>query len=415
MHSTSTPSLLIPDAKPLEDQHWEVDLGGIHLVFGDGVLEKIGEHARGLGIQRPLVVTDPGIRAVGHVDDALASLRAGNPEISIAVFDGVEENPTTEHVGRGVDAARAHQADGLIGLGGGSSMDCCKGINFLYTGGGKMEDYWGADHATQPMLPSIGVPTTAGTGSEGQRFALISQAETHVKMACGDRKARFRTVLLDPHLISSMPRQVAAVTGMDAVSHALESYVTRRRNPISQLFAREAWHLLEGSFETFLADPSDRAARARMLLGAHFSGAAIEASMLGAAHSCANPLTARYGVIHGVAVGLMLPYVIRFNAVEVSGLYQELAETSGVALSSNSLSSLSGEGSREPRAAAQALSLRVCELGRAAGLPERLRDCGVESSQLDILAEEAKTQWTAQFNPRSVEKSDFLALYESAF
>ncbi len=253
------------------------------------------------------------------------------------------------------------------------------------------------------MLPAIGVPTTAGTGSEGQRFALISQEESHLKMACGDRKARFRTVILDPQLISSMPREVAAAGGMDALSHALESYVTRRRNPISQLFAGEAWRLLEGSFETFLENPSDAAARSRMLLGAHLGGAAIEASMLGAAHSCANPLTARYGITHGVAVGLMLPHVIRFNGSAVAGLYHELAATAGM------------NGQPDPGASPGRVSERVAQLQRAAGLPGKLADCGVEAERLDQLAAEAAAQWTAQFNPRPVVESDLRQLYRSAF
>ncbi len=386
-HSPTTP-----------DESWSADLGGIHVVFGDGLIERLGELARELGSRKALLITDPGLEQAGHAERAIRSLeRAG---VSAAVFDGARENPTTRHVAAGVEAAREAEPDLLIGLGGGSSMDCAKGINFLYTHGGRMEDYWGEGKATQPMLPSIGVPTTAGTGSEGQRFALISQGQSHVKMACGDKKARFRTVILDPRLVSSMPREVAAVTGMDAVSHAVESYVTRRRNPISQLFAREAWRLLEASFERFLKDPADAEARSSMLLGAHLGGAAIEASMLGAAHSCANPLTARYDITHGVAVGLMLPHVVRFNGAEVGELYSDLAPAA----------SLNGKPDATGR-----VSERVAELRRAAELPARLRDCGVEAARLSTLAEEAAEQWTAQFNPRTVGREELQHLYEEAF
>ncbi|MCP3962725.1 MAG: iron-containing alcohol dehydrogenase [bacterium] len=368
-------------------------MGGIHVVFGDGLIERLGELARELGSRKALLITDPGLEQAGHAERAIRSLeRAG---VSAAVFDGVEENPTTRHVAAGVEAARKAEPDLLIGFGGGSSMDCAKGINFVYTNGGRMEDYQGEGKAARPMLLSIGVPTTTGTGSEGQRFALISQEESHRKMACGDKKARFHTVILDPRLVTSMPHEVAAVSGMDALSHALESYVTRRRNPISQLFAREAWRLLESSFERFLTEPADAAARARMLLGAHLGGAAIEASMLGAAHSCANPLTARYGITHGIAVGLMLPHVIRFNDGEVPELYGELALAAG----------LNGGGVGE----------RVRQLRRAARLPERLQDCGVDAERIPVLAEEAAGQWTAQFNPRTVATDDLRRLYEEAF
>lgn len=392
----------------IDDSRWSVDLGGIHVVFGDGRLQELGEHARHLGGRRVLLVTDPGIEAAGHVDIARHSLESEG--FDVAVFDGVGENPTTEHVAHGVDLARRHQPDLLIGLGGGSSMDCAKGINFIYTNGGRMEDYWGDAKASQPMLPSIGIPTTTGTGSEGQRFALISQAESHVKMACGDRKARFSTVILDPGLVSSMPREVAAVTGMDALSHALESFVTRRRNPVSQLFARESWRLLEANFETFLQDPHNAKARGNMLVGAHLGGAAIEASMLGAAHSCANPLTAHYDVTHGVAVGLMLPHVIRYNAQVVDELYGELLHAARQA-GRNGSPGNHGHGSGDH---AHDLSERVISLQRGAGLPVQLSACGVEAHMLPTLAQEAADQWTAHFNPRPVAQDDLHQLYLDA-
>ncbi len=389
-------------APEFDENSWQVDLGGIHVVFGEGRLAELGVLAQGLG-RRALLVTDRGIEVAGHAGAARRCLEEAGLEV--AVFDGVAENPTTEHVALGVEAAQRHRPDLLVGLGGGSSMDCAKGINFLYTNGGKMEDYWGDGRASQPMLPAIGIPTTAGTGSEGQRFALISRAESHVKMACGDRKARFHTVILDPRLVSSMPREVAAVTGMDALSHALESFVTRRRNPVSQLFAREAWRLIESSFETFLDHPADPTARGKMMLGAHLGGAAIEASMLGAAHSCANPLTAHYDLTHGTAVGLMLPHVIRFNAREVDHLYGELLQTAG----------LNGQPSNPDLPPhGQRLSERVSGLQGRAGLPLRLSSCGVEEHMLAQLAEEAVGQWTAHFNPRSVAREDLQQLYRDA-
>ncbi|MEM8934340.1 MAG: iron-containing alcohol dehydrogenase, partial [Acidobacteriota bacterium] len=218
------------------DGQWAADLGGVHVEFAAGGLDRLGETARSLpntpidAGTRVLVVTDPGLVEAGHAERALVSLRAAGLEP--AVFDGARENPTTDDVDHGVDAARAHGTELLVALGGGSAMDCCKGINFLLTQGGAMEDYWGVDKASQPMLPSLGVPTTGGTGSEAQRFALISRASDHRKMACGDRKARFRTVILDPDLLATVPRSVAAVTGLDAVSHAVEAFVTRRRNRI---------------------------------------------------------------------------------------------------------------------------------------------------------------------------------------
>ena len=358
------------------------------VVFGENALDQLGDLTKALGGRRVLVVTDPGIIKAGIAARALDSLKAAS--LDLFVFDGVEENPTSRHVTDGAQFAKDQGGiDLLIGLGGGSAMDCAKGINFILTNGGRMEDYWGVDKATKPMLPSIGIPTTAGTGSEAQSFALISQEGTHQKMACGDKKARFRTVILDPVLTATTPKGVTAATGIDAISHAVESYVSTRRNPISQMFAKEAWRLLEKSFEIVVSDPKNIEARSRMLLGAHLAGAAIENSMLGAAHACANPLTARYDITHGVAVGLMLPNVIRFNSQAVNTLYQELCSSP--------------------------LHERISELKAVATLPTRLRDFKIQREDLPQLAEEAAKEWTGKFNPRQVSKVELLELYAATY
>src|SRR5204863_1384379 len=173
-----------------------------------------------------LLVTNPGLEAAGHPQRALASLR--DAKLDVFLFDGVEENPTTRHVEACLSFAQAQQIDLIVAVGGGSSMDCAKGTNFLLTNGGSMADYKGFGKATKPMLPSITVPTTAGTGSEAQSFALIADESTHMKMACGDRKAAFRIAILDPEVTVSQPLKVTAVTGIDALAHAVESYVCTR-------------------------------------------------------------------------------------------------------------------------------------------------------------------------------------------
>ena len=299
-------------------------------MFGAGAIEQLGELVREYGGTRVLLVTDPGIVAAGHVQRAEKSLAAAG--VHVARFDRVVENPTTEAVDACVALARQEQIDFLVGLGGGSSMDTAKGCNFLLTNGGRMEDYWGVGKATRPMLPLIAIPTTAGTGSECQSFALITHPQTHVKMACGDTKAAARVAILDPELTLTQPPAVAAATGMDALSHAVETAVTRRRNPISQMLSREAFRLCARGLRRVFEHPDDLNARGDVLLGAALAGMAIENSMLGAAHAAANPLTARYGVIHGHAVGLMLPAVVRFNAQdpEVAPLYHQLALQGGL-------------------------------------------------------------------------------------
>jgi alcohol dehydrogenase len=372
------------------------------IVFGPGKVEALGELAGELGARRVLVVSDPGIVAAGHAARGLAALkRAG---IESQLHDAVGENPTTEHVAAGLKIAKRFDPELIVGLGGGSSMDCAKGINFRYTNGGEMADYWGIGKATQPMLPMIAVPTTAGTGSETQSFALISDAKTHVKMACGDKKASFRVALLDPELTLTQPASVTALTGIDAVAHALESYVARTRNPASMAFSREAWLLLGGNFAHVLADPTDLEARSGMQLGASFAGLAIENSMLGAAHALANPLTTHHGIAHGQAVGMMLPHVIRFNGEEFGHFYFELLEcTAG------------GNGFPSPDSGYRGLADFVADLVSRAGLVSRLQEFEIPQNRLEKLATDAATQWTSGFNPRKLGVEELLSLYRAAY
>ncbi len=231
----------------------------------------------------------------------------------MAGFHEFEVNPDTRMVEAGRQFAAPRDIDSIIGLGGGSSLDCAKGINFLLTNGGEMRDYLGYGKAKQPLLPMIGVPTTSGTGSEAQSYALISDAQTHVKMACGDSKAAFRIALLDPALTISQPRSITATSGFDAIAHAVETYVTTRRSGLSEFFSREAWRLLESNYEIVLDQPDNLEARGAMQLGSYFAGMAIENSMLGATHACANPLTTHYSTVHGAALAMLLPSVVRWN------------------------------------------------------------------------------------------------------
>jgi alcohol dehydrogenase len=208
--------------------------------------------------------------------------------------------------------------------------------------------------------------------------------------------------ILDPELTISQPPRVTAITGIDAVAHAVEAYVTTRRNPLSMTFAREAWRLLEPNLERVLNQPDHLPARGAMQLGAHFAGIAIESSMLGACHACANPLTAHYGITHGVAVGVMLPHVVRFNGKAVASLYRDLAHETGM---------MNGD----LHAAGEVLAQRLQQLLRAAEMPRSLEECGVSPGILALLAEEAAEQWTGKFNPRPAAQADLLKLYEAAF
>src|SRR5882724_6759365 len=229
------------------------------LVFGVNAVERAGEIVRELGVKKVLLVTDPGIAAAGHEQHVLKSLAADG--VSVVVFDKVRQNPTTRCIDDCLAVAQSAQIEAIVGLGGGSSMDTAKGCNFLLTNGGRMQDYWGVGKATKPMLPLIAIPTTAGTGSECQSFALIADERTHQKMACGDPKAAARVAILDPALTVSQPARVTACTGVDAIAHAMETMVTRRRSALSSMYSREAFKLAAGSFPRVLRKPHDLEAR----------------------------------------------------------------------------------------------------------------------------------------------------------
>lgn len=368
------------------------------LIVGPGSLTHLGTLAREFAASRVLVTSDAGIVAAGHTAAGIAALEAAG--LVTGVFSAFTENPTSAEVEAGTAFARHFRPDLLVGLGGGSSMDCAKGINFLISCGGRMQDYRGRASATGPLLPSIAVPTTAGTGSETQSFALITDSDSGAKMACGDPRAAFRLAILDVNLTLTQPRSLAAVTGIDAVSHAVESHVSTAATPVSRMFSREAWRLLARNLPEVLVDGGSIAARSAVQLGAALAGFAIEHSMLGAAHALANPLTAVHGVIHGQAVGVMLPHVVRFNGRACGAGYGELLGEIGVETGAAT--------------AGERLAGWLADLLRASHLLTSLRECGIPAPDIGLLAPLAASQWTGSFNPRPVTAANLAMLYEAA-
>ena len=346
---------------------------GPRLVVEPAAIMRLGELARELGATRALVASDPGIVDAGHAAAGIEALEEAG--LTTALFSDFGENPTETQVAAGAAAARGFRPDLLVGLGGGSSMDCAKGINFILSCGGRMRDYRGRGTATGPMLPSIAVPTTAGTGSETQSFTLVTDDDTGLKMACGDPRAAFRTAILDVNLTLTQPLSLAALTGVDALSHALESHVSRAATPASRVYSREAWRLLAVNLPLILVNGGGTiGSRSAVQFGAALAGLAIENSMLGAAHALANPLTAAHDVVHGQAVGLVLPHVVRFNGAACGARYAELLDDIGI--------------ESMPAAAGDRLAAWLTDLLAAA-------------------------QWTAGFNPRPAGVTDLAALYEA--
>lgn len=372
---------------------------GPRLVVGPGTVARLGAVARELGGSRALVVSDPGIVAAGHAGAGVDSLEAAG--LVTALFSAFGENPTETQVAAGAAEARGFRPDLLVGIGGGSSMDCAKGINFLVSCGGRMRDYRGRGTGTGPMLPSIAVPTTAGTGSETQSFALVTDDDTGLKMACGDPRAAFRVAILDVNLTLTQPLRLAALTGVDALSHAVESHVSRAATPASRVFSREAWRLLAANLPAILVDgPGPVAARAAVQFGAALAGLAIENAMLGAAHALANPLTAAHHVVHGQAVGVVLPHVVRFNGPACGDAYADLLGDIGIDVA--------------PADAGDRLAAWITDLLGTSRLRTSLAALGVAAPDVPALAAAAAAQWTAGFNPRQATPADLAALYEAA-
>jgi alcohol dehydrogenase len=323
----------------------------------------------------------------GYAQEAMRTLKARRMEV--AAFHEFDAGPTVAMVEAGSRLAAPLGIDLIVGLGGGSSMDCAKAINFVISNGGSIRDYWGYGKASRPMLAMIAVPTTAGTGSEAQSYAVIADPERNVKMACGDTKASFRAAILDPKLTVSEPSALTAATGYDAISHAVETLVSTRRTALSECFSRSAWRLLNSNFERVLKDPSDLDARGAMLIGSHFGGLAIENSMLGATHALATPLTMHYDLPHGVAIALMLARVVEFNSSVAGHYYDELYPPG--------------------------LVERLRNLADTAGLPMNLREALVPQEALPRLAEEASSQWPGRFNPRPFDTAAALEIYQAAY
>jgi alcohol dehydrogenase len=356
------------------------------VLFGEGEFARLGEIAREFGGSRCLLVADAGMVEAGYAKEAERSLKARR--MAVHSFHEFTADPNSVMIEAGRDFAAPHGIDLIVAVGGGSTMDCAKAINFLLTNGGKIRDYWGYGKAAQPLLPMIAVPTTAGTGSEAQSYATITDVETGVRMACGDRRAVFQVAVLDPKLTVSQPASLAASSGYDALSHALEALVTTRQSALSDCFSRSAWRLINAGLEGMLENPKDLGARGELLIGAHFGGLAVENSGLGAAHACAYPLTGHFGIPHGVAISLVLASVVEWNMAVAEDRYREL---------------YSGD-----------LPERLRRLAELAGLPGNLREAGIPVSAVSRLAEDAGTQWTGKFNPRTFNTAAAVEIYQRA-
>jgi alcohol dehydrogenase class IV len=372
--------------------------------FGAGMISQLGEMVKTSIGTRVLLVTDPGMMATGIVDKALDALGASG--IDVAVFQDVEADPSEKVIMDCVEAAIEHGSQGVIGLGGGSSLDVAKLAALLASGKEKLSDAYGIGNAKGPRLPLIVVPTTAGTGSEVTPISIVTTG-TNEKMGVVSPVIIPDIALLDPELTLGLPCHITAATGIDAMVHAIEAYASAsvNNNPISRMLAEKALRLMGASLLTAVNDGSNIETRSDMLLGSMLAGQAFANSPVAAVHALAYPLGGHFHIPHGLSNALVLPHVLRFNCVVAPQPYVELAPFAFPELATI-------DGTERAVAFCDALA----DLSKKCGLPQSLKEMDIPRDILPKLASDAMNQTRLlQNNPRDVNEADALAIYEAAY
>jgi alcohol dehydrogenase len=379
------------------------------IISEPGSVQRLAEICKSQGIKTLFVVTDGGIVSCGLLDILKQALASSN--LDTAYFTDVVADPAEDIVLSAVDAAVSHKADGIIGFGGGSSMDTAKLVALLANtygsnSGQKLSDLYGINQAKGERLPLILIPTTAGTGSEVTQIAIITTGES-TKAGVVAPQLLPDIAVLDAELTTGLPAYVTAATGIDAMVHAIEAYTSaHKKNPYSDLLAKQALELLSQNIELACADGDNIEARQCMLLGACMAGQAFANSPVGAVHALAYPLGGRFHIPHGLSNSLVLPHVIRFNAKQAATLYAELAPH----ISDNI------NMSQEPEAISLDLAGHFELLIKRLKLPTTLKEMGITVDQLDMLADDAMLQTRLLINnPKKVIREDALAIYTAAY
>jgi alcohol dehydrogenase class IV len=371
-------------------------------VFGPGALALAGRYARNLGSRRPLVVTDPGVRAAGWTDRVLASIREHG--LAAVVFDRVTPNPRDHEVMAGAEAYRAQGCDAIVAVGGGSPMDCAKGIGIVCSNDRPVLTFEGVDNVEVPGAPLICVPTTAGSSADVSQFAIVNDTTRKVKIAIVSKTVVPDVSLIDPAATTTMDRNLTAYTGLDALTHAVEAYVSNAHSPVSDLFALEAVRRIGESLPRALDAPANLEARAGMMLGSMYAGLAFSNAILGAVHAMAHSLGGLKDLPHGLCNAILLDHVVDFNFAAAPDRYAEVARALG--------GEAPADASLDERKAATLATLRAFK--QRAGVTAGLADLGVTRQDLAALAEFAAADPCMATNPREPCSEDIIAIYERA-
>ncbi len=372
------------------------------VVFGPGCSRDVKEEVRALGCARALVVTDSVLAKSTDIPSRIEKVLG---DACAGIYSDVVPDSGVHLVDAGAAFARERGADCIVSVGGGSAIDTAKGIAIVLKEGGSLRDYEGFQVLKRPATPHVAIPTTAGTGSEVTYVAVIKDHEAHQKLLFGDYNIIPNTALLDPELTVGLPRGLTAATGMDAMSHAVESIHSQQNEPIADGLALHAIRLIREFLPRAVDDGKDLVARGQMLIASNMAGTAFSNAQVGLVHAIAHTIGARHGVHHGLANSILLPHVVRFNAGEIAGAYRPVAEALGFQVAGVS-----------DEACAEAAARLLSELAARTGLPQTLSSQGVPESALPELAEATLADASIIYNGRAVLDADeVLGVLKAAF
>jgi len=382
-----------------------VNLAKFHapeIVFGPGSLAELGHCALRVGARRPFLVTDPGLIEAGWLDEALGHLRAAG--LRPVVWHDITPNPKDHEIEAAYGEYADSGADVIIGLGGGSCIDAAKGVAILSGNGGRILGYEGVDKVVHPIPPTVMVPSTSGTGADVSQFAVVTDTAKHIKITIISRTLVPEISVIDPRLLITMPEWLTAATGLDALTHAVESFVSRAHNPLTDNHALHAVRLITAHLRRSVERPRLAAPRLGMAQGALEAGVAFTNAILGATHAMSHQVGGLLDAPHGVVNGVLLPHVIRFNAAADPERFVPLADAAGIP----------GAWRMPPAEVAELLADRVRELADSVGVPRRLSALGVTEHDVPRLAGNTMRDACLTTNPREASQSDIEALFRAA-
>ena len=369
-------------------------------LMGVGSSNETGEQVKALGAKKVLIVCDGGLFKMGVADKIKDLIVAAGVEALI--YPGAEPNPTDKNVHDGLKIYQDNNCDGIVSLGGGSSHDCGKGIG-LTTNGGNIRDYEGVNKSTKPMPPFVAINTTAGTASEMTRFCIITNTDTHVKMAIVDWRVTPNVSIDDPILMAGMPPGLTAATGMDALTHAVEAYVSTIATPITDCCAIKAIELIAGNLRAAVANGADIEARDQMSYAQFLAGMAFNNASLGYVHAMAHQLGGFYNLPHGVCNAILLPAVENFNLISNLKRFADIAKAMGENI----------DGLSDRDAADLAIS-SIKKLSADLGIPAGLTELGVKEADFEVMANNAMKDACGFTNPKVPTLKDVIAMYAAA-